>query len=92
MNRFVAKAFSVVLATLHLVFFGAVAVVAFNYFDKDSNDIKDAIYQMGLSNQQVVALLVGGCLGYILIMGVISTFVAINENLEAIRNRTPSSN
>ena len=86
MNRMVAKAFSAMLSILHLVFFGAVVVIAVQYFGKTPNSVKDFFNQEGMTGQIVVAILALSCIAYILLMGVISTFVAINDNLEAIRN------
>jgi len=83
MNRFIAKIFSGFLALIHIgyILFLIGAIVAF--YSKD-NPIRDLFLQLGIPQGSFLIFIFATFIGYVLVMGLLSTFVAINDNLERL--------
>lgn len=76
MNRWIAKWFAHVLTVLHVLFFASLVIVLFQYFRGEFPPPGNTMH----SGFVIPMLLLAAAL-YIVVMGVISTFVSINSYL-----------
>lgn len=87
MNRWIAKWFGRFLAVMHGLFFIAVILTASKLLQNDLTAT-----QAGINPRLVIPIAIGVCVLYILIMGVISTFVSINSYLAELVERQNGGN
>ena len=84
MNRFIASIFSWMLSSLHLIIIIGLITIILKYHENKESFI--GIFGYNADNDGLVY----GCvfvlfLFYVLFMGLLSTFVAMNDNLEEIK-------
>jgi ABC-type spermidine/putrescine transport system permease subunit II len=84
-NRRVARVFAGVLTGLHAIVLAAVVVFLLYYFSNDGSMLRDAANRLGYSNIQVMFATIVGLISYVMVVGTLSTFVAVNQNLEDIK-------
>jgi len=88
MNRWIAKWFGRVLAVIHTLFFIAVIFGGFAWLQENMDALRS-----GIINPSYVLLIAFTIfISYILIMGVMSTFVSINSYLAEIVERQNGGN
>ncbi len=83
MNRWVADVFASIIAFVHsVVLIALVGVAALLYGDQKTT--MPPILGYSFSKEIMLFILVGAFLGYVLLMGFISTVIAMNQNIERL--------
>ena len=84
MNRFIASIFAYILSMMHIAFIGFLIVAIYQYH----NHKQEIVGVFGeVANNDGLVYGVAFCIfaAYVLFLGMLSTFVAMNENLELIK-------
>ncbi len=86
MNRFIAQIFAGILSLVHLVVIIGLGLVTLAAFSEDKRSLSSIGHAFGFGfDDRYILFIVFLCwVGYVLLMGIISTFISINENLERL--------
>ena len=89
MNRWIAQCFSLIVSAIHITVIIVLITSIIAYFSSDINERQQLAH--GLSDFAVIISFVGAFCIYVIIMGAISTLIAINENIERLNETILSS-
>jgi hypothetical protein len=84
MNRFIARVFSWLLAVLHLVFILVLAGTVIDFYADNNYAVRAALLNFGFNPNLFPLIIISVFFSYVIVMGILSTFVAMNENLEKL--------
>jgi uncharacterized membrane protein len=86
MNRFIARIFSWMLSSLHILIIISLVTIIYKYHHNKNTFV--ALFGNNADNDSLVYSVVFALfLLYVMIMGLLSTFVAMNDNLEEIKEK-----
>jgi hypothetical protein len=87
MNRLIAKFFAAIVGLIHVITLGALAFTCIAVFGEDGKTLRDSMNQNNIPPAVVGLILFGLAVGYVLVVGFVSTVIAANENLERLNER-----
>ena len=85
MNRLVAGTFASILSLIHLCVILGLGVLTLMYFSDNKRQINQISYMLGVSPEIFILIIIAAWIGYVLVMGFLSTIIAMNENLERLQ-------
>lgn len=91
MNRFIARVFSWLLAVLHVAFLISLFGVVVAFYSDSNSQLRSSLIALGIQPNWFLLIIIISFLSYVVIMGLLSTFVAINDNLEKLLEKIGSS-
>ncbi len=91
MNKFIANIFSGILSLIHIVVIVGFVLVILNY-QKNKDSVVGIFGSIAYESGAFYGILFLIFLLYVLFIGLLSTFVAINENLEEINSTLKNNN
>gem|GEM_PF-2147970 len=90
MNRFIASIFSYIVSSIHAVFIIFLFTAIYQYHSH-KEEIIQAFGQIANNDGLVYSVVFCVFIAYVLFMGMLSTFVSMNENLEIIKKNLIAS-
>ena len=87
MNRAIANLFARLVSVLHVAVIGGLALIALRFYSEDANDISFFLMLLGIPKDAFAIVLISIFIGYVLVVGFLSTVISINSNMENINER-----
>ena len=87
MNRFIANAFAGILSLVHIVVIAALGFMTLAAFTEDRRQLATIRNLFGIDERYIIGFVIAAWIGYVLLTGLLSTAVAINENLERLNQK-----
>lgn len=84
MNRLIASTFASLIAFIHAIVLIGLGGITLIYFSDNARKYDGMLAQFGMPKESFVILIIAIWIGYVLIMGVLSTLIAMNENMERL--------
>ena len=88
MNRFIAKCFAGIISLIHISIILALGAAVFYYYSDHNSPIRHYAEANGVPESSFLVVTFGAFIGYVLFMGLLSTIVAINQNLEILNTKS----
>ena len=88
MNRFIAKCFAGIISLIHISTILALGAAVFYYYSDHNSAIRHYLEAYGVPESSFLLVTLVAFIGYVLVMGVLSTLVAINQNLEILNSKS----
>jgi hypothetical protein len=88
MNRFIARFFAGIISIIHISTILALGASIFYYYSDHNSAIRQYLASNGVPEASFLLMMFGVFVGYVLLMGLLSTIVAINQNLEIMNSRS----
>ena len=87
MNRFIANAFAGILSLIHIVVIAGLGFMTIAALSDDRRQLSTLRNLFGVDERHVIFIVIALWIGYVLFTGLLSTAVAINENLERLNEK-----
>jgi len=87
MNRFIASAFAGILSIVHIVVIAALGFMTIAALSEDRRQLATVRNLFGIDDRYIIGFVIAAWIGYVLLTGLLSTAVAINENLERLNQK-----
>jgi len=87
MNRFIASAFAGILSIVHIVVIAALGFATIAALSEDRRQLATIRNMFGIDDRYIIGFVIAAWIGYVLLTGLLSTAVAINENLERLNEK-----
>ncbi len=87
MNRFIASAFASILSLIHIVVIAGLGFMTIAALSDDRRQLSSLRNLFGIDEGHVIFFVIALWVGYVLFTGLLSTAVAINENLERLNEK-----
>jgi hypothetical protein len=87
MNRFIANAFAGILSIVHIVVIAGLGFMTIAALSEDRRNLAQIRNLFGVDERYVIGFVIAAWIGYVLLTGLLSTAVAINENLERLNEK-----
>lgn len=85
MNRVIAGAFASILSLIHGIVLIGLGLLTIMFFSDDKRQITQFSNMVGVSPEAFILVIIAIWIGYVLVMGILATFIAMNENLERLQ-------
>lgn len=84
MNCFIARIFAWLLAVLHVAFLISLFRVVVAFYTDSNSQIRSSLIALGILPNWVSLIIIISFPTYVVIMGLLPTFLSINDNLEKL--------
>ena len=84
MNRIIAQIFASLVSLLHIAVLAALGLVTYYNFSDNAYKLDPYLRLIGLDRDLLLVAIIVVWIVYVLIVGFLSTIIAINENLERL--------
>ena len=84
MNRMIADIFASIISFMHVVVIVLLGGATFYFFSENTRKIDPLLSQFGLSRDAFIFVVIGLWIVYVLVVGFLSTIIAMNQNLERL--------
>ena len=84
MNRVIADIFASIISFMQVVVIVVLGGATFYFFSENTRKMDPLLNQFGLSRDVFVFVVIGLWIGYVLVVGFLSTIIAMNQNLERL--------
>ena len=84
MNRIIASTFASLISLFHGVVLLVLGGATLLYFNEGTRKYDAMLSNFGLPKEGFIILIIAIWLGYVLIVGFLSTIIAMNENMERL--------
>jgi TRAP-type C4-dicarboxylate transport system permease small subunit len=84
MNRVIAEIFASLVSLMHIAVLAALAFATFYHFSDNAPGLDPYLSLIGLDRDWFLVALAAVGIVYVLIVGILSTIIAINQNLERL--------
>jgi hypothetical protein len=82
MNRIIADIFASLVSLLHIAVLAALGLATYYNFSDNAHKLDPYLRLVGLDRDLLLVAIIAVGIVYVLIVGILSTIIAINENLE----------
>lgn len=84
MNRMIADIFASILSFVHVVVIVVLGGATFMFFSESNRKVEQMLASFGVSRDAFIFVVIGLWIGYVLLVGFLSTIIAMNQNLERL--------
>jgi len=84
MNRIIAQIFASLVSLLHVAVIAALGLATYYNFSDNAYKLDPYLSLIGLDRDLLLVAIIAVWIVYVLIVGFLSTIIAINENLERV--------
>ena len=84
MNRIIAQIFASLISLLHVAVIAALGLATYYNFSDNAYKLDPYLSLIGLNRDLLLVAIIAVWIVYVLIVGFLSTIIAINENLERL--------
>lgn len=84
MNRVIADLFASIIAFMHVIVMVMLGGATFYFFSDNTRKIDPFLAQIGVSRDAFLFAVIALWIGYVLVVGFLSTVIAMNQNLERL--------
>ena len=84
MNRIIAQIFASLVSLLHIAVLAALGLATYYNFSDNAYKLDPYLSLIGLDRDLLLVAIIAVWIVYVLIVGFLSTIIAINENLERV--------
>jgi hypothetical protein len=84
MNRIVAGTFASLISFIHIIVLLLLGGVTLIYFSEGAQKYNGILANLGLPKEGFIVLIIAMWVGYVFIVGFLSTIIAMNENMERL--------
>jgi len=84
MNRVIAEIFASLVSLMHIAVIAALGLVTYYNFSDNAHKLDPYLSLIGLDRDLLLVAIIAVWIVYVLIVGFLSTIIAINENLERV--------